>query len=35
MTQLQSALASDCDTLLRPARELLDKGELALASEAD
>ena len=34
MTQLQSAPASDCDTLLRRARELLDKGELALASGA-
>lgn len=34
MTQLQSAPASDCDTLLRQARELLDKGELALASDA-
>ena len=34
MTQLQSAPASDCDTLLRRARELLDKRELALASGA-
>ncbi len=33
MTQLQSAPVSDCDTLLRQARELLDKGELALASD--
>ena len=34
MTQLQSAPAADCDALLRQARELLDKGELAPASEA-
>ena len=33
-TQLQSAPAADCDTLLRQARELLDKGELAPASAA-
>ena len=32
MTQLQSAPAASCDTLLRQGRELLNKGELAPAS---
>ena len=32
MTQPQTAPATECDTLLRQARELLDKGDLALAS---